>query len=157
MRDRLIYGFILCVVLLMSASILPVRWQWVSVDWPVLVLCYWAFLTPGPAFGVSVLIGLLLDTLYGSYLGTHVIALLIPVYLTSYFAVSRRLDNFLLHAAWMTSQVVLYQVILFCIYGFVGQVAVSKTHWLAPLSALLFLPLGHHMLVSRFARGKGVV
>lgn len=53
-------------------------------DWLLMILCYWSMALPNRvSVGVGALCGLVLDILYGTALGVHSFALVIPIFIVS--------------------------------------------------------------------------
>lgn len=53
-------------------------------DWLLLILCYWTMALPNRVgIGATALCGVVLDVLYGTALGVHSFAMVIPVYLVA--------------------------------------------------------------------------
>ena len=75
-------------IIALLLSILPLPEVIVSFrpDWVAIVLIYWSLFKPGRfGFLTAFWLGLVLDTLYGSLLGQHALALLTVTYVTRHF------------------------------------------------------------------------
>lgn len=110
--------------------------------WVPLVLAYWALREPRistllPAF----VVGLMLDTLFGTSLGQHALALLVVVYI-----VERLRSIFILFPLWQATFALipawaLYSFGMFWIDGVTRHQADDWLRWLPVLSTTLFWPL----------------
>jgi len=102
----------LVLALILSVFPLPGTIEMFRPDWVAMILLYWSFVAPH-RFGLmtAMLLGIVLDTLTGSLLGQHALALLIIVYLCQRFHFRIR--------AFPASQVILIAIVLLGLYEFV--------------------------------------
>ena len=76
----------LIIALLLSILPLPEVIVFLRPDWVAIVLVYWSLFKPGHfGFLTAFWLGLVLDTLYGSLLGQHALALLAVTYIARHF------------------------------------------------------------------------
>lgn len=120
---------------------LPGTMNWLRPAWTVLVLLYWTINFP-QRVGLwwAWLVGLGLDGLQGTLLGEHALACLLIVYI-----VNQLRRQIIVAASWLQALIILlvmlvYQLIIFVIQGFVGQMINTWYYWLASVSAALLWP-----------------
>lgn len=128
-------SFLLCILPLSNL---------VMVFWPLLlpmVLIYWVINIPHRInIGIAWLLGLVLDALYGSLLGSHALACCIVAYFA--YRWHRKLHMF---PVWQQASSVLvllyvYQGLLICIQGIIGQLNSIHWFWIAPVISMLLWP-----------------
>lgn len=111
------------VVLALVLSIVPLPDALVAFrpDWVAVVLLYWSLIEPRRYGLMSAFwLGLVLDTLSGSYLGQHSLALLIIVYLSQRLYLRIRAYPASQVATIVIALLALYEFVLFLIDGFAG-------------------------------------
>jgi rod shape-determining protein MreD len=129
-RQSLMSAATLIAALVLSVFPLPESIAAYRPDWVALIMVYWSLVEPG-RFGLvtAMLLGIALDTLTGSLLGQHSLALLVVVYLSQRFHLRIR--------AFPASQVALiaiallgvYEFILFWIDGVAGRTVPTIERW----------------------------
>ena len=110
-------------------------------EWVLLVLIYWAIALPGRVgVGTGWVLGLLMDTLQGSLLGQHALALAVVAYLA--IALHQRVRVFPLWQQALTELLLvgLKQLLVLWIRGGTGQVPTSWNYWLPSLTSMLLWP-----------------
>ncbi len=134
---------------------LPGTMNWLRPAWVMLIILYWVIVLPNRV-GIKLawILGLLLDGLHGSLLGEHALACL----LTSYFASNIR-RQVLISPVWLQSfmimlLILIYQVILYLVQGFAGQVISSWQYWLPSLTSALLWPIIFMLLRASKQRFK---
>lgn len=134
---------------------LPGTMNWLRPAWVMLIILYWVIVLPN-RMGIKLawILGLLLDGLHGSLLGEHALACL----LTSYFASNIR-RQVLISPVWLQSfmitlLILIYQVILYLVQGFAGQVISSWQYWLPSLTSALVWPIIFMLLRASKQRFK---
>lgn len=115
---------ILSLLLALVLSVLPLP-QVVEAfrpDWVAIVLLYWSLIAPD-RFGLitALVMGLVLDTLTGSLLGQHSLALLVIVYLSQRFHLRIRVFPASQLALTVVGLLALYEFVLFWIDGIAGR------------------------------------
>lgn len=137
-----VVGLSLAVGIILTIWPLPGTMNWLRPAWPMLILLYWTLMIPNHVdIKLAWVIGLLLDGLHGSLLGEHALAYLLTIYLAGLI---RR--QILILPLWLQMLMILllmliYQLIIFLIQGFAGQVISSWHYWLVALTSALFWPL----------------
>ncbi len=137
--------FAICMTLLLALvlALLPMPdWAiWLRPVWVLMVLMYWAMMTPyRVGVGVAWIVGLLVDALSGTLLGEHALAFTIVIYFVSRMHIRLRMFPLLQQSLSMFIFVLLYQFILYCIQGFIGELPGSPLYWLAPITSMLLWP-----------------
>jgi rod shape-determining protein MreD len=131
----------------LPASIAPFRPDWVAV-----VLLYWSLMAPRRfSLMTAFWMGLALDTLSGSLLGQHALALLLIVYLAERFHLQLRVFPLSQLAFTVFLLLGLYQFLLFWIDGVAGRTVPLMERWAPPFAGTLVW-LGLSLLLERSAR-----
>ncbi len=137
------------IALILTIVPLPDQARPLRPDWVALVLIYWCLATPervgvGIAWGV----GLLVDTLTGTLLGQHALALCIIAFLT--LNLYRRIRLFPLWQQSVTVLILLaiYQALNLWVSGIVGHPVHTWKYWLPSIAGMLLWPLVFKLLRS---------
>ena len=121
--------------------------------WMLLVVCYWLIALPVyVGFWLPFFVGLMMDVALGAPLGAHALAMTIPAWvLLSFF--KRALYHSVVRQMGMIGLLaLLYDVVLACVYGFMGMMPSSLIYFLSPvLAACVWIP------VAFYARKSSVV
>ncbi len=132
----------LILALALTAAPLPPAVAPFRPDWVPLILIFWSLLAP-ERFGLltAFWMGLLLDTLSGSLLGQHALALVVVIYLTIKFHLRIRV-----FPIWQLSMTVvlllaLYEFVLFWVDGVAGRTVPLTERWAPLVSSALVWPL----------------
>ncbi|MBV9576732.1 MAG: rod shape-determining protein MreD [Gammaproteobacteria bacterium] len=114
---------------------------WLRPAWILLVLIYWAMTTPyRVGVGVAWMIGLIADLLNGTLLGEHALAFTTIIYFVSRMHIRLRMYPLLQQGISVLGFVLLYQFILYCIQGFIGNLPNSNLYWLSSITSMLLWP-----------------
>lgn len=157
MRDALFMVLSLVGAFWLMATPLPDTIYWFRPQWVFLVVTYWLIARRnllGP-FSVSV-IGLLTDSVMGTALGLHAIAMLLATYPLMIW------QNRILRYAILPQLIVVlfvalfYQVATYCLHGFIGFAPMTLIGWIAPLETILLWPMAYLMLNTRTNAPSGV-
>lgn len=137
--------FAICTTLLIALilALLPMPdWTtWLRPAWVLLVLIYWAMVIPARvSVGTAWIMGLLMDLLYGTLLGEHALAYTIVVYCVSRMHIRLRMYPMLQQGFTILLFVLMYQFILYCVQGFIGDVPSSPLYWLSAVTSMLLWP-----------------
>ena len=126
----LLFAFMLMVWMPQAASTIY------SPPWVFLVLSYWVIKKPGHV-GLSIVFfaSLLMDMMTGALLGVHAIAMIVPMSVLLIVRPARL--NALYQLLLMFVLVLVYQMIVACVHGFMGASPVSYQYWLSPVSAVI--------------------
>ncbi len=134
---------IISLVLAVILTLLPLpEWAiWLRPAWLLMVLLYWTFSSQGMVgMGSAWFLGICLDVLNGTLLGEHALALTLAVFVAIKLQNSLRLSTWLSQGILLVGCVFIYQLILFCVQGFIAGPLVNWRFWLVPLTSMLFWP-----------------
>jgi len=107
-------------------------------DWVAVVLLYWSLTAPRRfSLLTAFWMGIVLDTLSGSLLGQHALALLVVVYLAERFHLRIRVFPISQLGLSVFALLGLYEFILFWIDGVVGRSVPLMERWGPPLTGTL--------------------
>lgn len=147
MRDisTIIISFILAFIL----SLVPLsdgfalfRPQWIA-----LVVIYWEITLPQKVgLGTAWVLGLLLDSLYGSLLGEHALALCVIAYFANRFHRQIRMFHLAQQSLIVFILVAIYQALLLWIQGVIGQLMHPYWAWVSVLMSMFVWPLVFFLL-----------
>ena len=134
--------FITFVIALVLAMLPMPEWTaWLRPAWLLLVLIYWAMTMPYRVnVGVAWVMGLIVDLLNGTVLGEHALAFTIIIYLVSRMHLRLTMYPLMQQGLSILFFVSLYQFILFCIQGFVGDLPASRLFWLSSVTSMVLWP-----------------
>ena len=120
---------------------MPLWTIWLRPVWILMVLIYWAMMMPYQVgVGVAWITGLLVDLLTGTLLGEHALAYTLVIYFVTRMHLRLRMYPSLQQGMSILFFVLLYQFILYCVQGFVGELPASNLYWLASLTSTLLWP-----------------
>lgn len=137
--------FAICATILvaMVLALLPMPdWTiWLRPAWVLLILIYWAMTVPSRVSeGVAWVTGLLMDLLHGSVLGEHAMAYTVVIYFVSRLHMRLRMYPMLQQGLSVFMFVLLYQFIIYCIQGFIGDLPASRLYWMSSVTSMLLWP-----------------
>jgi rod shape-determining protein MreD len=140
-RNALIIGFSLLMAL--SLALLPMpEWAiWMRPAWVLMVLIFWAMMVPDKVnVGIAWVMGLIVDLLAGTVLGEHALAYALIIYLVYYMHMQLRMYSLFQQTLTVMLFVFLYQFILYCIQGFIGETPRTHLYWLSSVTSMLLWP-----------------
>lgn len=141
MRNMNAIAFTLLVALFLTLLPMPAWAVWARPAWVLMVLIFWTLVTPSRVnVGIAWSLGLLMDILLGTMLGEHALALTIVVYLAYRSRMRIKMYPLLQQSFSILVFIFIYQFILYCIQGFVGEVPHSHLYWLSMVSSMLLWP-----------------
>jgi rod shape-determining protein MreD len=141
MRNFNAIAITLFIAMILTFLPMPGWTAWARPAWVLLVLIYWAMVTPSRVnVGIAWLVGLLMDILTGTMLGEHALALTVVVYLAYRARMRIKMYHLLQQSLSILIFIFIYQLIIFCIQGFVGEVPHSHLYWLSLLTSVLLWP-----------------
>lgn len=115
---------VFCSICVLLLSILPLP-EWAAYfrpAWLAIFIIYYCIALPRfSVLGFSWCLGLLLDVLYGSLLGTHAISLLVIAYISHRFYKQMRVKPLIQQAVWVFLLVLLYQFLRLFIKALSGD------------------------------------
>src|SRR5262245_18410128 len=112
----------LLIALILALLPMPDWTIWWRPAWVLMVLIYWAMITPYQVgVGTAWFMGLIVDLLNGTLLGEHALAFTIVIYFVSKMHIRLRISPMLQQGMSIFVFILLYQFIIYCIQGFIGQ------------------------------------
>ena len=84
--------------------------------------------------------GLVLDLFNGVLLGEHALAFTVIIYFVNRIHIRLRMFPLLQQGLFVFLLVLLYQFIIYCIQGFIGNLPNSHLYWLSSVSSMLLWP-----------------
>jgi len=107
-------------------------------EWATMVLIYWCMALPDRVgVGIGWLVGLFLDVIHGAVLGQYALALALIAYFTLNLHQRMRIYTLVQQSLIVLVLVLLQQLLITWIKGFLGQSADSFAHWLPALTSML--------------------
>lgn len=114
---------------------------WLRPSWVLLVLIYWTITTPYRVnIGLAWMMGIIVDLLNGTILGEHALSFTVVIYFVLRMHIRLRMSPILQQSISVLFFVFIYQFIIYCIQGFIGQLPNSHLYWLSSLSSMLLWP-----------------
>jgi rod shape-determining protein MreD len=141
MHNRM--GIYLSFVVALILTLLPMPdWTiWLRPAWVLLVLIYWAMTVPNKVgVGSAWVMGLIVDLLQGTLLGEHALAFTFVIYLVNRIHIRLSMYPLMQQGLSILGFVLIYQFIIFCIQGFIGEIPRSHLYWLASLTSMILWP-----------------
>lgn len=138
-------GFLIFISILLSLLLMLVPmpdWtSWFRPAWLLLVLSFWAIENPYVVnIGIAWFTGLLLDVLNGTLLGEHALALTVVIYIIARMQARMRMFSLLQQCLIIFILVFLYQVIIYCIQGFLGDAPHGWMYWMSSVTSMILWP-----------------
>ena len=131
----------LMIALVLALLPMPDWTIWLRPAWVLLVLIYWAMTVPYlVSVGVAWTMGIVVDLMNGTVLGEHALAFTIVVYFVSRMHIRLRMYPLLQQGMSILFFVLLYQFIVYCIQGFIGELPRSNLYWLSSITSMLLWP-----------------
>ena len=124
-------------------TLLPVPdWAiWLKPAWVLLILIYWAMTVPTRVgIGMAWLMGLVIDLLNGTLFGEHALAYTIVIYLVARMHIRLRMYPVIQQSFTVFLFILIYQFVIYCIQGFIGQLPASHLYWLSSVISMLLWP-----------------
>ncbi|MED5535636.1 MAG: rod shape-determining protein MreD [Pseudomonadota bacterium] len=131
-------------VLALSLSVVPLPGVVATFrpDWVPLIMIYWVVMTP-ERFGLftAMWLGLAADTLSGSLLGQHALAMLVVGYLCLRFHLRIRVFPVWQMCMSVLFMLAIYEFVLFWIDGVAGRTVPYVERWAPVITGVLLWPL----------------
>ena len=133
--------FTLMIALVLALLPMPDWTIWLRPAWVLLVLIYWAMTVPSRVSGgVAWIMGILVDLLNGTLLGEHALAYTVVIYFVSRMQIRLHMYPLLQQGLSVFLFVLIYQFIMYCIQGFIGELPSSHLYWLSSVTSMLLWP-----------------
>lgn len=131
----------LFIALVLALLPMPDWTIWLRPAWVLMVLIYWAMMVPmRVSVGLAWFMGLIVDLLNGTLLGEHALAYTIVIYFVTRLYLRLRMSPILQQGISILVFVFMYQFILYCIQGFIGELPPSYLYWLSSVTSMLLWP-----------------
>jgi rod shape-determining protein MreD len=138
-RLAVIVSFVIAIIL----ALMPLP-QWAEPfrpDWVSLVLIYWCMAAPERVgVGTGFVVGIVLDTLYGSILGLHALAKSLTAYLAIKTHLKLRMFPRLQQAIAIGVLLVLNQLLILWIRGMLGKAPTGIGYWTPSIVGMVVWP-----------------
>lgn len=137
------FAVLVTLLIAMALTLLPMPdWTiWLRPQWVLLVLIYWAITIPyRVSVGAAWIAGLTMDLLNGTLLGEHALALTVVIYFVNRLHIRLRMYPLMQQGFSILCFTLMYQFILYCIQGFVGELPTSHLYWLSSVTSMLLWP-----------------
>ena len=131
----------LLIALILAMLPMPELAAWFRPAWVLLLLIYWSMTVPNRVgVGTAWMTGLIFDLINGSLLGEHALAFTVVIYFVSRMHLRLCMYPLLQQGFSILVFVFLYQFILYCLQGFVGELPVSHLYWLSSVTSMFIWP-----------------
>ena len=139
-------GIVLIIMSFLIAFMLTIiplpHWAiWFRPNWVVLVLVFYCFVDAKyVGLMLAFVVGLILDTLTGTLLGQHALALVVVAYFVMHFR--HRLQLYRFWQQWLLLLLLIfcYQAILFWVQGLIGQLPDVRFYFLSSITSAVLWP-----------------
>jgi rod shape-determining protein MreD len=131
--------FLVAIVL----TLLPMpEWSvWFRPAWVMMVLIYWTMMAPHRVnVGTAWIVGLILDVLNGTLLGEHALVFTMVSYVVIRMHKQLRMYSILQQALWVCGLGFFYEVVIYCIQGFIGALPNTWLYWMSCFTSMLLWP-----------------
>ncbi len=141
MHNWFVISITLLIAIILAVLPMPEWTVWWRPAWVLLVLIYWAMVVPSRvAIGTAWCTGLLVDLLCGTLLGEHALGYAIVIYFINRMHIRLRMYPVMQQAVSVFVFVLMYQFIIYCIQGFIGELPSSRLYWMSSLTSMLLWP-----------------
>jgi len=138
-------------------TLLPMpEWAiWLRPAWVLMTLIYWSIIVPDQInVGTAWIVGILLDVLGGTLLGEHAAALTSVIYIVVRMHTRIRMFPLLQQSLMVFLLILLYQFILYCIQGFLGELPSNWLYWTSSVTSMLLWPWLSNIIHICYYRSK---
>ena len=140
---RKLIPILITIIVALCLTLLPMpTWAlWARPAWVLLIIMFWTLRVPYEVnVGYAFFAGLSLDILTGTMLGLHALAMTIVIYLV-YRSHSRiNMYPLLQQILSIFIFVLMYQIIIYGIQGFIGEEPLSRYYWLSSVTSMMLWP-----------------
>lgn len=131
----------LIVAIILTLLPMPDWTVWFRPAWVLMVLIYWIIIYPYRVnVGTAWFVGILMDVLNGTLLGEHALALTMVAYFVARMHSQLRMYPLIQQGLWVFMFVLMYQFILFCVQGFIGELPKTWLYWSSSATSMLLWP-----------------
>jgi rod shape-determining protein MreD len=139
-REHSVFAALVSLALMLALAVVPLPETIAPFrpDWVAVILLYWSLVAPRRfSLMTAFWMGIVLDTLSGSLLGQHALALLLVVYIAERFHLQLRVFPASQLAIVVLVLLGLYEFILFWIDGVAGRTVPVIERWAPPLAGTI--------------------
>lgn len=141
MQNVIVIAASFIVAFILTLLPMPDWTVWLRPAWVLMVLIYWNMMLPHRVgVGAAWLVGIMLDGLSGTLLGEHALALVMVSYIVTRMNSRLRMFPLLQQGLSIFLLVLLYQFIIYCIQGFIGDPPRGWLYWSSPVVSMLLWP-----------------
>lgn len=141
MHNWFVISITLLIAIILAVLPMPEWTVWWRPAWVLMVLIYWAMVVPSRvAIGTAWITGLLVDLLCGTLLGEHALGFVLVIYFINRMHIRLRMYPVMQQAASVFVFVLMYQFIIYCIQGFIGELPSSRLYWMSSITSMLLWP-----------------
>lgn len=116
-------------------------------EWIVLTLVHWGLVIQDrTSLVITFLVGLAVDTLYGSMLGQHALGFVLVTYIAVRLGLRMSPESFLQQIALLSAVLVLYLLSNLWTQGVTGNSGGGLLYWASLFSSVLIWPVYHALL-----------
>jgi rod shape-determining protein MreD len=127
--------------LMLTMMPLPGWGEYLRPEWVTMVLIYWCMALPERVgIGFGWLAGLLLDVVHGAVLGQYALALALVAFITLHLHQRMRVYPLGQQALLVLLLVMLQQMLVIWVNGFLGETPRGLQHWLPAFVSMLLWP-----------------
>lgn len=146
-RGGLVIPTTILIAFILTLLPMPDWTVWLRPAWVMMVIIYWVMVAPHRVnVGIAWLVGLFLDVLNGTLLGEHALAMTLVAYLVARMHSRLRMFPLLQQGFSVFILILIYQFVLFCIQGFLGQLPSTWLYWSSSATSMLLWPWLFSML-----------
>ncbi len=127
--------------LMLTMVPLPGWGEYLRPEWVTMVLIYWCMALPDRVgIGYAWIAGLLLDVVHGAVLGQYALALALVAFITQHLHQRMRIYPLVQQALIVLMLLLLQQLLVIWINGFLGEPPRGLQHWLPAFISMLLWP-----------------
>jgi rod shape-determining protein MreD len=141
MHNWLVILATLFLAICLSLMPIPSWFAWMRPNFILMTLLFWTITLPD-RINVSIawLMGIISDLLTGTLLGEHALGFIITIYFADKMHTQLRMHPLLQQALSIGLFTLIYQLIIYCIQGMLGDLPQSDLYWLPTISSMLIWP-----------------
>lgn len=146
-RGGLVIPTTILIAFILTLLPMPDWTVWLRPAWVMMVIIYWVMVAPHRVnVGIAWLVGLFLDVLNGTLLGEHALAMTLVAYFVARMHSRLRMFPLLQQGFSVFILILIYQFVLFCVQGFLGQLPSTWLYWSSSVTSMLLWPWLFSML-----------
>lgn len=140
-QNALIIPVSILIAFLLTLLPMPGWTVWLRPEWILVVVIFWAIYFPERVnVGTAWIIGIFLDVMAGTLLGEHALAITIVTYFAVRLHARLRMYPLIQQGFSILALTLLYQSIIYCIQGFLGNLPITWLYWSSSVTTMLLWP-----------------